>query len=101
MIELVFVSISDELMHVKIVGTKVLLGSYPHMLLPMELIGLNKATTIAEFPDLADDPKWRDKAIIRWNMHINQLGTEEKIEEYIINDLKKTGHELKMRKKYG
>lgn len=53
---------------------------------------LNQVGVIKEFPDLKDNPEWKEKAIIRFKNHVAKLSTEGDIADYIIDDLKKYGY---------
>jgi len=67
----------------------------------IEGIKLSKAGVMKEFPDLKDNPLWKEEAIKRFKQKINELGTEEAIAEYIIADLQKVGYVPKWKQKQG
>jgi len=64
-------------------------------------IKLSHAGVIKEFPDLKDNALWKEEAIKRFKLKIEELNTEEAIAEYIIIDLQKFGYVPKWKQKQG
>jgi hypothetical protein len=89
----------NEVILVKIDGSNITFGntSYGAYMAPISGLQLSYDGTILEYPDLKDDPSWREKAIERFKEKIKQMETEKEIEEYIINDLKRYGYIPKLR----
>jgi|SRR3990167_5275436 len=67
----------------------------------IEGLKLSHLGVIKEFPDLKDNPNWREEALKRFKKRISELNTEEAIAEYIIMDLKKFGYIPKWKQKKG
>jgi hypothetical protein len=59
---------------------------------PIEGLQLNRLGVIKEFPDLEDNPEWRQEAIKRFKEKIKKLKTEKKRIDYIVEDLGKYGY---------
>ena len=64
-------------------------------------IKLSRAGVIKEFPDLKDNPLWKEEGINRFKEKIQELSSEEAIAEYVIMDLKKFGYIPKWKQKAG
>ena len=71
------------------------------MFAPLKSLNINKAGTIIEFPDLADNPEWKNIALERFNMKIKTYESEDKAMQYVIEDLKKFGYRPIMKQKAG
>lgn len=56
---------------------------------------------IKEFPDLKDNPNWKNETIKRFKEKINSFTTEDQIADYLIEDLKKQGYVPKQMEKGG
>ena len=93
MIELIFFY-GSEVILVRITGKKVEFGnsSYGNKLAIIDGLGLDKAGTLKEHPDLIDNPNWKNIAISRLKEHIEKLESEEKIADYVIKELSKKGY---------
>jgi hypothetical protein len=102
MIDLTFFQWS-ELIIVKIEGKKVRFGTttYGAKLATIDGLKLDFNGTIREFPDLKDDLDWNKKAIERFKNHINKLNSEDKIANYIIEELKTKGYRPHLKQKAG
>ena len=102
MIELIFEFAGDYVL-VKIQGWNITFGNtnYGTRLAPIECLRLDRSGVMNEFPDLKDDPNWRDEAIKRFKDKIKHMRSEEQIAEYIIEDLKKFGYIPKWKQKGG
>lgn len=63
---------------------------------PIDGLQLNVAGILKEFPDLKDKEEKEIKkiAIERFKEHIKSLPSEDEIQEYVTNDLKKHGYKL-------
>lgn len=70
---------------------------------PIDGLKLSTSGIIKEFPDLKNksDKTIRRIAIQRFKDHIQKLKTEQEVEDYLKEDLKKHGYELKFRKRPG
>jgi len=92
-----------EIVLVKIDGTNVLFGNstYGAKLAPIDGLKLSRQGAIKEFPDLKGRDDWKEIAIKRFKDHIAYLADEDKIAEYIIEDLKKYGYQAKYSQKAG
>lgn len=53
---------------------------------------LDKAGVVKEFPDLAEDKDWQNKARERFKEKMIKMKTEKERAEYILDDLKKFGY---------
>jgi len=68
---------------------------------PIEGLKLSRPGVIKEFPDLKDNPLWKDEAIKRFKEKIEGFTSEEAIAEYVIIDLQKHGYIPKWKQKQG
>ena len=68
---------------------------------PIDGLKLDRHGTEREFPDLVGDEQWRMKAIERFKEKMKKFKTEEKIIEYLINDLKTYGYTPLFKQKAG
>lgn len=96
MIDVIF-NYANEVLLVKVQGSSVLFGSTTFGAKMADISGLrlDYSGTIREFPDLANDLEWRQKAISRFKDHIKILKTEDKITEYLIDELSTKGYKPK------
>lgn len=67
----------------------------------IDTIKLDKQGVIKEFPDLKDDPDWKQKARNRFKEKIKKLKGEEARINYIIEDLTKFGYKALYKQKQG
>jgi hypothetical protein len=70
---------------------------------PIDCLRLSKDGILKEHPDLKNlsDGKIRQEGLKRFKEHINNLGGEEKIKDYVVEELRKSGYVLKIIKKEG
>ena len=92
-----------DVIETRIEGTSVYFRStvYGTSFVTIDNLYLDKANVIKEFPDLEGDEFWRMKAIQRFKDEMKKLGTENKISDYLINDLKKYGYVPKYKQRAG
>ena len=62
---------------------------------------LSKSGVIKEFPELKENPKWRNVAIEKFKEKIKMLHTEAERVKYIIEDLGKHGYDAVAMQKQG
>lgn len=69
----------------------------------IEGLQLSPAGIIQEFPDLKDKPieEMKQEAIKRFKEYINNMKTEEEIQDYLIQDLAKHGYKAFKLKRQG
>lgn len=65
---------------------------YGAQMAPLKGLKLDRAGVEREFPDLKDNPAWREEAVKRFSDKIKTLNTEENILTYIVEDLRKFGY---------
>ena len=68
---------------------------------PIDGLKLSKSGVIKEHPDLEFAADWKEQAIKRFKIKLHELGTEEEICKYIIEDLRKYGYVPKFKQKQG
>lgn len=92
-----------EVIEVRVQGINVYFRSstYGTAFVPFENLHLDKAGVVKEFPDLDGDEQWRQKAIERFRAEMKKLGSENKVADYIINDLKKYGYKAIAKQRQG
>jgi len=102
MIELMF-NFGMDVVFVRIDGVNVYFGNSGQGAVVAQIgnMKLDKAGTIREFPDLAADPEWKEKAIARFKHKIISLPNEKERSNYIIQDLRKHGYVPKLRQQKG
>lgn len=102
MIDLIF-NHGSEVVLVRINGHELTFGStiYGAMMADISGIKLDFHGTVREFPDLQNDIQWREKAIKRFKEHISKLKDEDKIADYVIEELKTKGYSPKLKQKAG
>ena len=61
-------------------------------LTPIENLRIDKNGALKEFPDLKDNPEWKQITIERFKEKMKGLKTEQERVNYVINDLKKYGY---------
>jgi len=95
--ELVAVQINNK----QIKFCKVQGGVYKYA--PIEGLKLSVSGILKEFPDLRNKSKdvMRRIAIKRFKIHVNELESEEEIQEYIKKDLAKHGYKLRYLRRPG
>ena len=102
MIQLIF-NFANEVILIVIEGNSVRFGNTMYGAKTADISGLRLeyTGTIRQFPDLADDLNWREKAIERFKEHIAELTNEEEIANYIIFELKNKGFTPRLKQKGG
>ncbi len=102
MITLLF-EFGNEIILVEIKGTDVKFGStqYGIQLAPIDGLKLDYQGVCREFPDLETHPDWRGAAVKRFKKKIQELKTEEKIADYLVDDLKNFGYKPKSKQVSG
>lgn len=102
MISLVFDYLGEKVL-VVIDGKNIKFGNttFGARLSTIEGLKLSYSGVCREFPDLELNPNWDKLAIKRFKEKIEKFETEEEIEKYIIEDLKKFGYVPKKRQKKG
>lgn len=93
----------NEIVETRVTGTQVFIrtSTYGTQFAPIESIRFDKEGVLREFPDLKDNPNWREISMERFKEKLKQLGTENKIADYLIEDLKKYGYIPKYKQKQG
>ena len=102
MIDVIF-TFGTDLVLVKVKGHDVSFGSSSQgaQLATIDGLKLNYSGVIEEFPDLEGKEDWRQQAIEKFKEKIKSFDSEEKIVEYIIEDLRKFGYIPKYKQKAG
>jgi hypothetical protein len=102
MIEVIFF-FGTEIVMVRIRGNHVTFvnSAFGSMEATLEGLKLSRSGVIKEFPDLKDNPNWNIEAIGRFKEKINDMNNEEKIADYVIEDLRKFGYIPKFKQKAG
>lgn len=70
---------------------------YGAVLANLQGMKLSYNGVVREFPDLKDNPLWRELAIERFNEKIKSLPTEEQKSDYIVSDLRGHGYVPKLK----
>lgn len=93
----------SEVVETRIEGVNILFrsASFGRGFTTIDNLYISKEGALKEFPDLENDEFWRMKAIQRFKDKIKSLGNEEKIADYLIQDLKKYGYVPKFKQKSG
>lgn len=93
----------NEFVLIRIDGKNLLFGNttYKNQLATFDGLKLNRQGTIREFPDLATNIHWETIARERFKQKINSMQSEEEIEKYLIEDLRKFGYIPKLKQKKG
>ena len=88
MIEIIFY-FANEIVLVRIRGQTVTFASsvYGAREAPIAGLKISKAGAEMEFPDLKDNPDWKNIAIERFRQKIMSLPNEDAVANYIIQDL--------------
>lgn len=68
---------------------------------PIDGLKLSKSGVENEFPDLKDNPEWKNIALERFKQKIKELPDEDAVANYIISDLRKYGYHPKYKQKQG
>lgn len=102
MIGIIF-QFGGEVVETKISGTNILFrtSTYGSQFVPFESLYLSKEGVVKEFPDLEGDAQWRTKAIERFKEKLKGLHSENKIADYLIEDLRKVGYIPKYKQRQG
>jgi len=101
-----YFELAGDVVIVKIVGFNVTFATSQVELTqfyPIEALRLSKTGMLREHPDLKGMSEWDMKleTIKRLKEHIKKLKTEDKIKDYIIEELSKQGYSIKMIKRKG
>lgn len=93
MIGLLF-EFAGEIIEIRIRGHDLTFKSsaYGGISTTIEHLKLSQEGVIKEFPELKDKENWREQAIIKFKAKIKEINSEQRIAEYLINDLKKYGY---------
>jgi len=93
MIDLIFNRI-DEIVFLRITGSNVKFANSMNgnIWSSIEGLKLDKKGVMKEFPDLKDNPEWKEEAIGRFKEMIRDKKNEYEISEYMIKELKKFGY---------
>jgi hypothetical protein len=83
-----------ETVLVVVKGNDVTFGntSYGAQMAPLKGLRLDKLGVAREFPNLKDNPAWREEAIKRFSEKIKTFTNETAVLDYIISDLRKYGY---------
>lgn len=83
----------DQVVEVRIDGHNLTFRDNSNMnyFVPFENLRLNKDSTITEFPQLKDQEDWRQQAVVLFKQKLKDLGNEDAIMKYVIDDLSKFG----------
>lgn len=102
MISAMFTFGTDTIL-VVVKGNEVTFGntSFGAVMSSIDGLKLSREGAIKEFPDLKDNPNWRNEAIKRFKEKIALLDKEKEILEYVITDLKKYGYVPKYKQVQG
>ena len=102
MIDIIFYH-GSEIVLVRIVGNVLLFknSSYGLNWATIEGMKLDYSGVIKEFPELKDEPNWKQEAICRFKDKIKDLKDENKVYNYVVEDLKKFGYVPKFKQKQG
>lgn len=102
MIDLIFYH-GTEIIFVRVDGGNITFHSSNFGARGATIDGLNFSYpgTLKEFPDLKDNPDWRHIAIQRFKEKIKAMDSEDKIADYIIQDLKLHNYIPKFKQKHG
>jgi hypothetical protein len=83
----------SEIVEVRVDGTNVFFRtSQSPIFATIEGLRIEKSGVIKEFPDLKDNPEWKNIAIERFKEKIKSYNTEMERVKYIIEDLNKYGY---------
>lgn len=102
MIDLIFYY-GSEIVLVRIVDRNVYFSTstFGAMSSSIEGLKLDKAGAIKEWPDLENNPEWKQEAIKRFKEKIASFRIEDDAARYIIEDLKQYGYVPKWKQKQG
>lgn len=79
----------SERMIIRVIGNNVLfIDPQNNMVAPIEGLSLKREGVIKEYPDLKDDPEWKQKAIQRFVDKVKSLDNENKAINWIIEEMK-------------
>lgn len=90
----VLMSFGQDHILIRVEGTTVTFANtaFGTKMATIDGLKLNQEGVIKEFPDLKDNPQWREIAIARFKNHISTLGSEIERIQYVVADLKKWGY---------
>lgn len=92
MIDLFF-RLGAETIIVRIDGSHIVFSrAGENKMAPIDGLKIDYGGVLRQFPELKDDPNWRNKAIVRFKQHIRGLIDENSRARYIIEDLKLHGY---------
>ena len=87
---------------IRIIGDNVLfIDLSSNMVAPIEGLKLSRQGVIKEYPDLKDNPQWKQIAIERFVKKIKGLSTEEKRSEWLIQEMVEMGYTPLYKQKNG
>jgi hypothetical protein len=85
--------LGGERMIVRVIENNVLfIDLQNNMMSPIEGLNLNKQGVILEYPDLKDNPNWKQIAIQRFVDKIKSLPTEKGKMDWLILEMKQMGY---------
>ena len=74
---------------IRIIGDNILfIDLQSNMVSPIEGLKLEKQGVIKEYPDLKDDPDWKQKAIERFVSKVKSFDSETEKADWIIKEMK-------------
>lgn len=91
----VILMFGQEVVMVRINGHSVLFGAANNgnpMMADISGLQLNYSGVVKEFPELKDNPNWRIEAAAKFKDKVRELDSEDKIYDYVVEDLKKFGY---------
>lgn len=85
---------ASEFVEVRIIDTQVLFRTSQtgSMFATIDNLKLSRDGVMKEFPDLSNNPLWKEEGIKRFKEKIMSFRTEDERVNYIIEDLKKHGY---------
>ena len=93
MIGIIFTRGGTEFVDIRIEGNNINWRStdYGSQFFPLETLSFDKTKVLNEFPDLKDNPLWRDEALKRLKDKIHSFSTEKEKASYIVKELEIIG----------
>jgi len=100
-IQLVFQQGSERIA-IRIIGENVLfINLQTNMVAPIEGLKLSHSGVIKEYPDLKDNPEWKQISIKRFINKIKELPTEEDRADWLIKEMKDMSYIPLLKQKNG
>jgi hypothetical protein len=95
MIGVIFSRAGNEVVEIRIEGNNICWRSteYGSSFFPIDTLDFDRNKVFSEFPDLEDNPAWREVALKRLKDKINSIDTEKKKANYIIEELGRIGYQ--------